>query len=454
MVIVAVSCSDDESVKNDSRQILGLSFAVEDNVALKETINATIDEKNKTITVTFPFGTDLTALIPRIVLTKSAKLDKNVVREDFTAPVSYRIVTSDGNNVVYTIKTIINTFSPFVLTWKTTTGNEDITIFTNPEIQTYNYEVDWGDGSYEDSLTGDAKHRYAEPGTHTVKIYGSFPAPMIPSLNYEVKNAAKLQTIESWGSMEWESMKFAFAGCVNLTYNATDIPNLGKVTDMMAAFEAAEAFNGDISGWDVHNIKDMSNMFYGASTFNQDIGNWDVSHVKSMSGMFNGARVFDQDIGSWNVDSVKHMGYMFHGASAFNQDIGSWNVGNVKYMGNMFHGASAFNQSIGKWDVSKVTTMSEMFKEASTFNKNIGSWDVSNVWFMAEMFNGASAFNQDISSWDVGFVSRLGFMFNGATAFSQDLSGWNTKEVTDCYNFATDSGLTPEQLPILGDCFF
>ena len=45
-------------------------------------------------------------------------------------------------------------------------------------------------------------------------------------------------------------------------------------------------FNGNISKWNVSNVKDMSNMFSGCESFNYDISNWDVSNVKNMHHMF------------------------------------------------------------------------------------------------------------------------------------------------------------------------
>ena len=42
-------------------------------------------------------------------------------------------------------------------------------------------------------------------------------------------------------------------------------------------------------------------MFAGASAFNQDIGGWAVHNVRNMGGMFNSAYAFDQDLG-WCVD--------------------------------------------------------------------------------------------------------------------------------------------------------
>ena len=38
-------------------------------------------------------------------------------------------------------------------------------------------------------------------------------------------------------------------------------------------------FNGDISNWNVSNVKNMRSMFL-YSKFNSDISNWDVSNVE------------------------------------------------------------------------------------------------------------------------------------------------------------------------------
>jgi len=66
---------------------------------------------------------------------------------------------------------IVKDTSAFVTTWLTTIENDCISIFTNPHITTgYNYTIDWGDGTTESNLTGDATHIYLKPGLHTVHI--------------------------------------------------------------------------------------------------------------------------------------------------------------------------------------------------------------------------------------------------------------------------------------------
>ena len=67
----------------------------------------------------------------------------------------------------------------FTSIWDTTqegtSADNEITIPTNPGF-TYNYIVDWGDGSTDTNITGDITHTYATAGTYTVKISGDFPA--------------------------------------------------------------------------------------------------------------------------------------------------------------------------------------------------------------------------------------------------------------------------------------
>ena len=47
-------------------------------------------------------------------------------------------------------------------------------------------------------------------------------------------------------------------------------------------------FNGNISNWDVSNVKNMSDMFFVCESFNQDISHWNVSKVKTHRGIFGG----------------------------------------------------------------------------------------------------------------------------------------------------------------------
>jgi len=314
----------------------------------------------------------------------------------------------------------------FITKWQTTTAGESITIPTATG-ETYNYDVNWGDGNTSTAQTGNATHAYAAAGTYTVSITGTFPRIYFNNTG----DKDKILEVSRWGTNAWTSMAAAFYGCSKLTLTAPDVPNLSNVTDMYSMFRGATSFNQDISNWDVSSVTDMHSMFRDATSFNQDINSWDVSSVTTMSGMFYGAISFNQDISSWNVSNVTYMSGMFEGATSFNQPLHSWNVSSVTHMSSMFYGAMSFNQDINSWDVSSVTSIISMFSGATSFNQDINSWNVSSVTYMSSMFLGATSFNQPLHSWNVSSLTNMHRMFYDATSFNQPLHSWDVSSVTD-----------------------
>jgi surface protein len=294
----------------------------------------------------------------------------------------------------------------FVTKWTTTNAG-----LSNPDQislplfngATYNFTVDWGDGTM-DTITSwnqaETTHTYASPGTYVVTIKGNFPQIYFASAG----DLSKIVEVMNWGQIEWDSMFVAFSGCNLLQITATDAPDLSAVTNMAYMFSNASAFNSPIGHWDVSNVTDMRGVFYQAFAFNQAIGNWDTSSALDMSTMFYQAHDFNQDIGDWDVSNVGDMSYMFYQAADFNQDIGRWDVSGVSNMSNMLT-VTAFNQDISDWDVSNVTNMSTMFSGSTAFNQDISEWDTSGVTTMNSMFAGCSSFNQDLSGWDVAAVA-------------------------------------------------
>ena len=83
------------------------------------------------------------------------------------------------------------------------------------------------------------------------------------------------------------------------------------ITDMSNIFSIpfCRFFNGDISTWNVSNVRNMDDMFKN-SAFNGDISEWDVSNVEYMSSMFENSR-FNGDISTWNTSNVEDMDSIF-----------------------------------------------------------------------------------------------------------------------------------------------
>ena len=265
--------------------------------------------------------------------------------------------------------TATKTFHPFITTWQTTAAGESITIPVGGA--TGIYTIDWGDGNVNYDVSGDQGHTYDDAGTYTVRISGDFARIY---LNGQQPNADKLQSIEQWGDVRWESMRSAFQGASSMEYHATDTPDLSDVTAMRYMFEGAASFNGDLSDWDVSSVTDMHGMFYDAASFNGDLSAWNVSSVTAMRGMFMSAASFNANLSAWDVSSVTDMSHMFRNAASFNGDISAWDVSSVTAMSQMFQNTASFNANLSAWDVSRVTDMDAMFDDAHVFDQNLGTW--------------------------------------------------------------------------------
>ena len=122
---------------------------------------------------------------------------------------------------------------------------------------------------------------------------------------------------------------------------------LSNVHDMTGMFCGLRLFNGDLSGWDVGQVKSMAFMFSGTHSFTGDISRWDVSHVKNMMAMFNGASEFDGNLSCWDVSNVENMSDMFHLATSFSGrgDLSDWEVEDIDDATRMFFGATSFTPS-------------------------------------------------------------------------------------------------------------
>ena len=159
--------------------------------------------------------------------------------------------------------------------------------------------------------------------------------------------------------------------------------NVSSVEDMSGLFQLAMEFNSPTIGeWDVSSVKKMGRidhlgpsftshgMFEAAHAFNQDLSKWDTSHVEDMTGMFRDAVNFNHPLDAWDVSSVKKMSH--------SNDWESPKYYYIKEYGwesaGMFSGATSFNQPLPSWNLSSLEDMGELFRDASSFRQNLCSW--------------------------------------------------------------------------------
>ncbi|MDA7746924.1 BspA family leucine-rich repeat surface protein [Psychromonas sp.] len=242
---------------------------------------------------------------------------------------------------------------PFIFTYQITEAGETFTPNIDPDNYSYDFTIDWGDDSIDEGVTGEITHTYAAAGNYTVQISGDFPKFKATSSSYV--------SIEQWGDIKWQNVEGFLTYATNVVGNATDTPDLRLVDSLAEFFAYAEAFNGDISLWQVGHITDMEETFFNAHAFNQDIGDWDVSSVTTLKYTFATALAFNQDISNWDVSSVTTMENTFSGVTMFNQDISGWDVSQVENFYTTFVGTDAFDQDLSGWDFSSATDMSFMF---------------------------------------------------------------------------------------------
>lgn len=87
----------------DSTKTLG-SFAFD---GLNPSVTGVVYEATRTIEVTVPYGTDVTALVPTVTHGGASLLPASGVPQDFSVPVTYTVTAADGSTAEYTVHVTI-----------------------------------------------------------------------------------------------------------------------------------------------------------------------------------------------------------------------------------------------------------------------------------------------------------------------------------------------------------
>ena len=234
---------------------------------------------------------------------------------------------------------------PFIIEINTAnvgTSNNDQ--FTLPWIGTY--DVDWGDGNVDTSVSGTQTHTYASAGTYDVSVTANTGRIYFNNGG----DKAKLLDIKQWGTCQWNSMSSGFYGCTGLTtITATDVPDLIICT-------------GGFS------------YMFGLCTNLISVGdNWDLSASIDSEYVFYNCTNFNGNINGWNLNGITQADSFFRGCSSFNQPLYNWDTSTIEDMQLMFYDCTSFNQNISNWDINQVTSFSDFMTNVTLSTANYDS---------------------------------------------------------------------------------
>jgi len=175
---------------------------------------------------------------------------------------------------------------------------------------TYDFEVDWGDGS-TDTITAwnqaEKTHIYSSGGVYTIECTGALKVFTFAGTG----DRLTLEEIYNWGgsSLDLGGGTFSFSQCSNLTISATNSP--ANTGDIAGAFYivGSSAFTGGLAGWDMSNTTSCQFLCYNSSSYNEDISGWDVSNITNFLFAFTGTAMsvanYDALLIAWAPQSVQ-----------------------------------------------------------------------------------------------------------------------------------------------------
>jgi hypothetical protein len=128
---------------------------------------------------------------------------------------------------------------------------------------TYDFDIDWGDGSSETITTStNVTHVYDTAGEYQIAITGDFPRIFFNNTG----DRLKLISIDNFGDIVWGStLERAWQGCSNMVINATDVGNFSGVTNFFSAWRSCSSLTA-FPLLDTSNGTDFSGTWLGCSS--------------------------------------------------------------------------------------------------------------------------------------------------------------------------------------------
>tara|TARA_B110000879_G_C11164748_1_gene510639 strand:+ start:1671 stop:2639 length:969 start_codon:yes stop_codon:yes gene_type:complete len=159
------------------------------------------------------------------------------------------------------------------------------TSFTIPCLEdggvTFDAIIDWGDDTANSEITtyndGDLMHTYAEAGTYTIKIDGTFP-----NISFANTGDKLLVTkVLNLGHVGWTNLSQGFLGCASLTEFSAGASDTSVVTNFKQLFQGCGALTTAEVGFDTSSAERVDAMFYTANALVNAPGieKWDITNL-------------------------------------------------------------------------------------------------------------------------------------------------------------------------------
>lgn len=210
---------------------------------------------------------------------------------------------------------IVNVADPVVGGSTTGIGTYRLPLVSNG---TYNFTVDWGDGTTDTITTynqPEITHTYSTPysASYTIQITGTCER-FTPSNTID---SGKLRDVTFWGGGTNLVLETDFCwrlkagngtqGPVSNAFTATDAVKL-RGSNRGIFFSSTGVTQG-ISGWDTSLATNLQFFAFNAPNFNDDISGWDVSNITEMGNAFTGTAMtqanYDALLIAWSAQTVQ-----------------------------------------------------------------------------------------------------------------------------------------------------
>lgn len=274
--------------------------------------------------------------------------------------------------------------SAMITEWTTKTANTEIKLPIRGSG--INVNINWGDGSTEQTTNSFPTHTYSEAGTYEVRITGTCPI---------------------FGYYETSSIDES-SDYYTYSQYLTAVKQLGELSATRYGFSLCSAlatFTGSATENTFDNVTDMSNMFYKCGKLtNIDLTSFDTSNVTNMSQMFLSCyRLQNIDLGSFDTSNVTDMSKMFSACSALaSVNVENFNTSKVTNFNNMFGYCGKLKVAdVSNFDISNASDMSNMFAFCQSLEKIITTdFKVSGNCNFSRMFVECAS----LKSLDLSFV--------------------------------------------------